>query len=288
MRGLSLASCILFWAGCSGGDPPPPAHGVQLKTPSYTIAAGEEKYLCYVVPLAETADVAVTAFESFASAHVHHLELFQTLGNEPEGLSECSGTIKINWMPLFGGGQNAGGLQLPDGAGFKLPKDATLLVQLHLLNASSAAVTEKAILNLDYAADATQVMPAGIFAFGSMNINLEPGQTQQVVSSCSLPKALNVFAVQPHMHTLGTKLTFELGADQPSAQMVYSRDPWSFGAQPIDVWNMPMTQGQFGRATCTFDNTTDHAVTYGESTSNEMCYLVLFYTPFDRLGGCIQ
>lgn len=285
-----FAFLLILVGGCSGpSDPPPPAHGFQLQPPRYTVAAGEEKYLCYVVQLNEPADVAITAFESYASSQVHHLELFQTLEAEPAGLRVCDGSIHTTWLPLFGGGKNAGGLVLPTGAGFALPKDAQLLVQLHLLNATNSSVDEKLIVNLDWAADASQVTPAGIFAFGSMNINLPAGATGvQLGSSCNLPKSMNVFAAQPHMHNLGTKLTFELGSDAQSATTVYQRSPWSFGAQPIDDWSMALRQGQFARATCTFDNTTDHSVTYGESTSNEMCYLVLFYTPFDRLGACLN
>lgn len=290
MRRLAVA--LLLVAGCSGSsssDPAPPDHGYQLKTPDYTLAAGEEKYLCYSVQLNESADIAVTAFKSFASAQVHHMEVFQALAPEAAGLNECSGTVKLTWLPLFGGGQNAGGLDLPSGAGFKLPKNAQLLVQLHLLNATSAPVTQHVIVNMDYAADATQVTPAGIFAIGSMAINLPAGASGvNVVSSCKLPKTMNVFAVQPHMHLLGQKITFELGADENSAQMAYQRNPWQFGAQPIDNFQNAMTPGEFARVTCTFDNTTDHDVTYGESTTNEMCYFILFYTPFDHLDGCIN
>lgn len=293
MRRLAIA-CMLV-AGCSGGgspassDPAPPAHGYQIKTPDYTVAAGEEKYMCYSVQLAEASDVAITAFQSFASDQVHHVEVFQSLGTEDPGLTTCDGTFKLSWLPLFGGGTSVGGLKVPDGAGFKLPKDATLLVQIHLLNATTQAVTQHLVVNLDYAADPTAVTPAGIFAFGSMSIDLKAGAAnQQVTSSCSLPLDLNVFAAQPHMHKLGTKLTFELGDGNSSSSVVYQRDPWQFGGQPIDNWVTNLKKGQFGKVTCTYDNTTDHDVSYGESTTNEMCYLVLFYTPFDRLNGCVN
>lgn len=270
-------------------DPAPPAHGYQIKTPDYNLAAGEEKYLCYSVQLAEASDIAITAFQSYTSDQVHHVEVFQALAAEQPGLNECDGTFKLTWLPLFGGGKNAGGLKVPDGAGFKLAKDATLLVQIHLLNATPMPVTQHIVVNMDYAADATAVTPAGIFAFGSMAINLPAGGTGlQVTSSCTLPLNLNVFAAQPHMHKLGTKLTFELGDSSAASKVVYQRDPWQFGGQPIDNWTSALKQGQFGKVTCTYDNTTNAAVTYGESTTNEMCYLVLFYTPFDRLNGCVN
>jgi Copper type II ascorbate-dependent monooxygenase, C-terminal domain len=278
---------------CSGTpgsmDPAPPAHGYQLKTPDVTLAAGEERYECYTVSLAEAADVAVTQFQSFTGPVVHHYEVFQTLAPEQSGLFDCSQTlIKQTWLPLFGGGVASGGLTLPDGAGFKIPKDAQLLVQLHLLNATPSSATTHIVVNMDYAADATTVTPAGIFALGSMTINLPAGAMgMQVGSMCKAPKQLNVFAVQPHMHKLGTKIVLEHGT-AASPPVVYQRDPWVFGAQPIDLFSTVVQPGDYIGTECTFDNTTGQTVTYGESTTNEMCYFVLFYTPFDKLDGCID
>src|SRR3569833_4039462 len=136
MRRLALA-CILV-AGCGGSgspassDPAPPAHGYQIKTPDYTVAAGEEKYMCYSVQLAEASDIAITAFQSFASDQVHHVEVFQALGAEDPGLNTCAGTFKLTWLPLFGGGTSVGGLKVPAGAGFLLFLVASLFVLFFL------------------------------------------------------------------------------------------------------------------------------------------------------------
>ena len=88
---------------------------------------------------------------------------------------------------------------------------------------------------MTYAADATTVTPAGIYAVGSMGINLPPGVTTTVASPhCTLGKQYNVFAVQPHMHQLGTKIVFQHGTSEATMQPAYQRDPWVFGVQPID------------------------------------------------------
>jgi hypothetical protein len=71
-------------------------------------------------------------------------------------------------------------------------------------------------------------------------------------------------------------------------QTAYQRDPWVFGVQPIDQVTMTLNPGDFVGATCTYDNTTAAAVKYGESTKDEMCFFVLFYTPFDHLNGCLN
>ena len=142
---------------------------------------------------------------------------------------------------------------------------------------------------MTYAPDPTAVTPAGIYALGSMAIDLPAGATTTISSpNCSLGKQYNVFAVQPHMHQLGTKIVFNHGTTEAGMQMAYQRDPWVFGVQPIDQVSMTLNSGDFVGATCTYDNTTGADVKYGESTKNEMCFFVLFYTPFDHLNGCLN
>ncbi len=296
-RILALVIGCSALVGCGGASnsnnsnpPPAPGTGYRMTTPDMTLTAGQEQYLCYTVTLQEAADVAVTQFESTAGTVVHHFEIFQTLAPEQAGLFDCSSTlIKQSWLPLFGGGAQAGGLTLPAGAGFPIPKDAQLLLQVHLLNATTAPVTTSVTVDMKYAADPTAITPAGIYALGSMNINLPAGTTTTIASpNCTLSKQYNVFAVQPHMHQLGTKIVFNHGATEASMAEQYQRDPWVFGVQPIDQVTMTLNSGDFVGATCTYDNTTSDTVVYGESTMNEMCFFVLFYTPFDHLDGCLN
>ncbi len=292
---LRIAPFAAALAACGGNAgptmTPTPPTGYEMKTPPLMLDAGEETYVCYTVTLAEAADLAVTEFESTTSAAVHHFEVFQTLTPEQDGLFDCSQTlIKQSWLPLFGGGVGAGGLKLPDGSGFPIPKDAQLLLQVHLLNATTSPVTTAVTVDMTYAADATKVTPAGIYALGSMQISLPAGASAVTVASptCTLAKQYNVFAVQPHMHQLGTKIAFLHGTSAAAMQTAYQRDPWVFGVQPIDPVQMTLDAGDLVSATCTYDNTTASAVSYGESTKNEMCYFVLFYTPFDHLDGCVN
>lgn len=294
---LGLIASLVSWVACSQSAPADmpvipaaPAHGYQLKTPSFSLASGEEKYLCYTVTLDEAQDIAITQFDPFVTDVVHHYEVYQTLLPEQSGLWDCTQQqIKETWLPLFGGGVGAQGMTLPSGTGFRIPGTAQLLMQLHLVNATPAAIDTLVAVNMTYADDASRVTPAGIFAVGTMNINLAPGEkNRRLTAGCQLPKDLNVFAVQPHMHKLGKVMTFDYGADAASATTIYKRDPWVFGGQPIDPFVRTLKRGDYMSTSCTYDNTTDKTVSYGETTRDEMCYFVLFYTPFDRLGGCID
>jgi hypothetical protein len=297
MRRSLVASALLIVAACGGAPvttsnpPPAPGTGYRLQTPSITLAGGEEKYFCFTATLQEAKDIAVVKFAAQTSALVHHFEVFQTLATEQAGLFDCSATlIKQSWLPLFGAGAGASGFALPDGAGFRVPKDAQLLLQLHLLNATAAVAKSTVTVDMTYARDAATVTPAGIYAVGSMQINLPPLTNNVVVNSphCQLARQYDVFAVQPHMHQLGTRIDFTTSGSEATMQTAYKRDPWVFGAQPIDPVRLTLKAGDFVGASCTYDNSTGAAVAYGESSKNEMCYFVLFYTQFDHLDGCVN
>jgi hypothetical protein len=283
-------------AGCSAPPPappvdpfPPPAagQGIQIKTDPYTLAPATEKYYCYTKNV--DVDTAAIEVDVHNGALVHHLAVFETLADEPAGFSECPSQIKQTWIPLYGGGRNTPGVKLPAGAGFKFHAGQQILVQLHLVNATMKEVTETTAVNLLYAADPASLTPAGIFALGNMSFDIPAGATQYpVVGKCSSPRDLNVFALFPHMHLLGTSIAFEHGPSEAAAQMVYKVDPWSFGDQPMKLMDLSVKSGDFLRATCTYDNPGASPVAYGESTYDEMCFMVLFYTPFDHLNGCVN
>jgi len=270
-------------------DPPAPERGIQIKAGEYTVAPGEERYLCWAVTLQEPADVAVTRIDVFDASAVHHVLVSRALQAEP-ATSECPVLARTTWQPFYGGGKGTKGLVLPDGAGFRIAGNTQVVVQLHLLNATTQPVTEKAFVNLTYAADATQVVPAGIFTLGTLGISIPPGATDyEVGAGCAAPKDLNVFAALPHMHQIGTRITFSYGATQTDARELVRRDPWLFGEQEMELMKLPVKKGEYISTACRYNNTTDKTVGWGESSLDEMCFFAMFYTPYSGGGnGCIK
>jgi len=134
------------------------------------------------------------------------------------------------------------------------------------------------------AADPTApVTPAGIWGMNDMQINI-PAQTPsyQETMNCTADIDLDVFAVLGHEHKLGTHINV-----QKNAANVYDA-PWNFDMQPTTEMVTTVKKGDALKLTCTYDNTTSAAVTWGESTYNEMCAFVFYYTPYAGLDGCQQ
>lgn len=270
-------------------DPPPPANGQQLTSERFTLAAGEEKYFCYTFRSPADGVRAITEITPIATGVVHHEVIFQTLVDEPEGFFECPILQKASWQPIWAGGAGARGLKLPTGVAFKLPANTQYMVQYHLLNTGASEVTSRAAFNLTYAEDPSTQDPAGLFALGSFNFEIPANNNKYELSvKCNSPKEMKVFAAFPHLHQFGTRVTFEMGASEAGATKAYEIAPWRFGDQPMDPVDFTVHPGDFMRATCEWNNDTPRPITYGESSNDEMCFMILFYHPFDNLDGCLD
>jgi hypothetical protein len=284
----SLVSLVLG-AGCSSSTPvtpPPEASTFTLTTDKFEVPAGQERYLCYARTLDE--DLAVDRFDYAAPPVVHHVLVARTLTPEPDGLSECDVLFRTSWAPLFGAGKGTAILEAPSGAGYVLPKGTQILVQLHLLNVTDAPVTEQATVKMRRASTASP-SPVSIYAFGTNVLSLPPHQKTSIVNDCTTEKDVEIFEWYPHMHRLGASLSLEVGPSASELKEVFRIDPWNFDDQQMQAKSLHIPSGSFTRVTCKYDNPADTTVAFGESSKDEMCYLVTFATGAgSELDGCVN
>ena len=69
-------------------------------------------------------------------------------------------------------------------------------------------------------------------------------------------------------------------------QEVVNRDPYLFDAQFIEAKPIVARKGKNTKVTCSYDNTTDRTVGFGESSNDEMCYLVGYVRGKEGAFGC--
>lgn len=266
--------------------PTPPDGGQQLLMTDYTLQPGEERYYCWTFTSPDH-EVGVTAVDNIAGKLVHHVALFQAMVPEEEGFHECNVLVRLTWMPIWAGGKGGNDLELPSGVAFKVPAQTQYVVQYHLLNATPKAVTEKSAINLAYTHDLSGYQPAGIFALGQFQLSIPDGAVgYSQDTGCAVSQSFHVFAAFPHMHQLGQKLELFKGPSEADLTTAYAIDPWPFGDQPFDRVDFEVASGDYLRSRCTWDNDTGHPVGFGESSNDEMCFLVLFAYPMPEISGC--
>ncbi|MCA1664602.1 MAG: hypothetical protein LC659_10095 [Myxococcales bacterium] len=283
---MTLATAL----GACGRDGPqspadlaPTTPQISFDTASYIVQPGEEKrYYCFTTRIPSDHDVFVTEITPTYGRATHHLGVYYTLSDEPDGVFDCPELVKQTWIPLYGGGIESGTLAAPPGAAFHLKAGQQILVQLHLLNATPSTVTDKATITLKTTIDTTAT-PAGMFGMSNTQITL-PAQAQgDVTMSCQVGEDMSVFAVFGHMHQLGTRIELS----RANGSLLFG-ESWSFDDQPTIPQTFQLAKGDQLTLHCQYQNSTDATVSYGESTNQEMCAFVLYYTPYQHLDGCQQ
>jgi len=97
---------------------------------------------------------------------------------------------------------------------------------------------------------------------------------------CTMTHDATLFAVAPHMHQLGVHFK-AVAHSSLMGEVVLSDRPYNFDAQI----NSPLTPGVQMKAgdtvsiECTYQNTTGHEVTFGESSLSEICFAGLYRYP---------
>lgn len=102
-----------------------------------------------------------------------------------------------------------------------------------------------------------------------------------------MTKPYTLIALFPHMHQLGThmKTTIHTGG----VDRVIHDAPYAFDHQAvIPLESIPLAVGDKITTECTWNNTTAQTITYGESSTTEMCYSILYRYPRGNEEFCTQ
>lgn len=268
--------------GNGGGDAGPPPNQLRVDTPSYTVDPGQEvRYKCFSFHMPADKAVVATEIAPIYGDATHHLVVYTpALNPVPEGAFNCTSLFEPDWVPVYTGGVETTPLVAPPGAGFHFQPNQQLLIQVHLLNTGTKSVDTQAGIVFK-TTDDTSLTPAGIYGLDNFVIDIPPQSTGTTVSmDCPAKYDLDVFSVFGHMHTRGQKIEFFVDGQSKFSQT------WDFNNQLISPLSLHVAQGSTLRVDCTYNNPGSTDVMYGESTDNEMCAFVLWYTPFSMYDGC--
>jgi hypothetical protein len=103
--------------------------------------------------------------------------------------------------------------------------------------------------------------------------------------NCTSDKTMTVFAALAHMHKLGTHVTL---SNATTNAVIYDAN-WLFDVQPTFPLALNVNPGDKFKLECQYENNGTTPVTYGESSNDELCGFIFYYTKYDgALDGCVQ
>jgi hypothetical protein len=179
------------------------------------------------------------------------------------------------WAP------GATGDSFPEDVGLYMPKGkASMALDMHYYNKNSdKPAYDRSGLEMCVTRKHRRPKMATLYGlFG--NANVPPKQRVENSTSCTVKGELHLIGVTPHMHHMGRRgyLSLQRGGTGPIE--VLHDGPFSFEEQRLrPIEDTLVKEGDVLTTRCTFENTSDRMITFGEDTEDEMCINWVRYYP---------
>ena len=242
----------------------------------WSMSSGAEGYVCVTATMQE--DVWVKAFRPIAPEGTHHTVLTKG-GFGQDGVFDCdAGTNGQNM--IYGSGVGTNEMELPPGVAMHLAPGDKLTLNLHLFNVSAATVSGVSGTQIQRVDPDDVAFEAEGTLAGTFEIFIPPQSQGSATGTCTFQSPTTVFAVGPHMHQAGTHMTVT-AVPQAGPEVVLHDAPYTFEDQlgyPVAP-EMQLQAGDLVRVQCSYDNPTADTLTWGDSSTQEMCFASLWIYP---------
>jgi hypothetical protein len=274
---------------------------VELPETYNVPAEGKDEYRCFVIPTNFDDDryVAGLEFQPGNRKVVHHIIAYLDQkgnarkldaadsgpGYENPSAGSGPGFFPAGFMGGWAPGNDA--RMLPDGIGNLLPRGADIVLEVHY-NKSGKPEKDRSKLGIHFSKKPVdkrvRIMPI-INPF----LNIPPGEARhEVQAKQTIRRDVTVLAVTPHMHMLGKSMRVAAKLPNSTEKQLVKIADWDFNWQLNYAFKEPMKlpYGTELSLLATYDNSSGNprnpyspprAVTWGESTKDEMCIAFVAY-----------
>jgi hypothetical protein len=232
------------------------------------------------------------------SEMVHHWLFYESPTGTTDGsYSYCTGqhpgqALITGWAP------GNSGLQLPPDVGLELaPPTGSYVLEVHYNNPALKTFQDRSGVRV-CATSKFRPNTASITWAGTEKINV-PAHSMGSASGNCLPSRtgigasdlIHIFSSWPHMHKTGVRMTTMINRAAGGQDLLIDK-PFNFNNQVAYPLDVALNPGDSLSTTCYYDNTTASGVSFGPSTTQEMCYDFLYAYPAHALdhpplGGVI-
>lgn len=284
-------ACATGTGGSGGGPTTSCTPDLVLKAASPWTMPKEtaDEYVCFGVELPATGDDRhITAlFPKVDNTKiVHHLLVYRV--DETEKISPvpkpCAQVVKQGWKLYYAWGPGTPPAVLPAEAGYRMPggKSTHYIVNVHYSNLTMRDGETDATA-IELCTEPPRAHDADVMAVGSTKFTL-PAHGEKTIECSShmsiIPATdpFTVFQTWPHMHLLGTHMSSEIVHNDGTKTPIIDK-PYDFYNQVTYPTRLTLEKSDKIITRCSWNNTTDGSVGYGEDTSDEMCFNFLSFYP---------
>ncbi len=309
MKKLALVVLFPFAFGCGSDktpgdqiDAPPAIDGAttpdaapipdgytRLIGRTWSLPAGAtDTYRCvrFTVPQ----DTYITNIIAQAPFGTHHTVLSIAGANNtagPDGEQNCN-VQTLGMVMLYASGVGTSPLDFPAGVGIKVSAGQQIHLNLHLFNATDAPITGDSAILVKSQPTPPSMLAEMVFA-GKFLFSVPMNTTDyDVHGGCNVSSPYTLFAVWPHMHQIATRQKLELvhtvGANTTTTVLHDGAYSFSEQAYYLKTPVVSVVAGDRIDVTCRYTNSTNSPITFGESSTNEMCFSGLYRYPAANAG----
>jgi len=229
-------------------------------------------------------DLVITQFEPLSPSGTHHTVFTTGEPSAPDGQFACD--LFEARTPLFGAGVGSNPLILPDGVVMRVRAGQQLVLGLHVFNTTPATLRGKSGVSALIAKPTPVQVEAEAFSVWAADFALPAARETRTSASCALTRESTIFALHPHMHSLGThvKVVVQTG----NTERVIHDAPFEFSEQLIHpIEPLKLHARDRVEIECTHRNTRDSVVRSGGSGAAEMCSVAVYGYPASSDGDSL-
>ncbi len=283
----------------------PPDLIVEMPVEYEVGPTGDDEYRHFVIPtnLPEDKYVRAIDIQPGNRSTVHHVIVYldtSGVARELDAKDPKPGYEGFAWPGFIPAGMLGGWAPgfspsvLPPGTGYRLPKGADIVLQIHYYRTGKPE-RDRTRVGL-YFTKEPNPQPVGIATIINPLFRIPPGAERHEVRAMWIaPRDVEVVAITPHMHLLGREIKVEATTpDGKTIPLIWIKD-WDFKWQDTYTYKTPvkLPRGTRVEVRAYYDNSENNPnnpskppkwVTWGERTTDEMCLVFLHILGQDGMG----
>jgi hypothetical protein len=228
---------------------------------------------------------------------LHHWLLFHVLsdtGQDGQHADELVG-LQTGSELLTGWAPGGNPPELPPGIGEELPPpQGFMTLEFHYYNTTGKVQNDRSGARV-CTTSKTPDNVATLTWLGTESISVAPHAMGTATGQCTpgggATQDIHLIFTSPHMHQTGTHMTTTINRAGGAPEMLIDK-PFAFNDQRQYPLTAIVHPGDTLTTTCTYMNSTDVPIGFGESTTSEMCYNFILSYPAhslpNPLGGGLE
>jgi hypothetical protein len=305
---LPLAFLATIGCGADGDDQPPLTGEVYaLRYGPITVPPGMEDTQCVRLRLSNPTAIKVHRMRNLLSGGSHHLIVYKDDDPEsvesttPERCTPFAGALNLSGLaaPVMITQKAEDELTLPDRVAYTFAPNQMIRIEMHFINSTDAPIEVSATSEFHGVPESEIDHEANILFIGTPDINIPAGATMDVQayftpSRASLDLAgAKFFAITGHTHKHGRNVTVSTATTKGGLRTsVYAPSPFDWSEPETTMHRPEFTVPDGLQAgfdiTCSYHNTSNQTVGFGESANDEMCFFWAYYYPSKGSHVCVN